>query len=319
MGRGLLSRLSTYAPSSRLNPFENFMTETFVFLLEYSHERDNSFWRDVLEHIVGFRPCKADSLVISTQTTYRIPGKNTKPDISIVLNDLLYLVEVKVDSSLNLYWYRKKSVDQIELYKKIGNVQKIVILEKRFNPSSAIDDGCHVSWYRIGVIAKNSRNDDGPWNFLMDTFLELLEENGMTAERVGKAWGSGMLEVSRIMKVLRLALDESKCNYGHGTDPTAWFGYKLKTANKEVGWVGASLDNTSRLWIEISDENMVKKARKKKNGISSMEIDSAGEKAVSYFAIDEAFYELDGDGQKKAIQLWIDESFQDMGYGRYAK
>lgn len=313
----LFSRLSIYAPSSAISQSENYLTEIFVFLLDYSKSKNNCFWKLFLQLLTNNYPSDDETLNITTQEIFKIP-KIVKPDIVITYNNKKFIIEVKLDSKLNTYWYKNKNMDQIELYKNIPNVSDIFLIEKRYNKSNFLNEKKHISWYKIGQLVKVTLSNDCIWNFLASNFQLFLERNGIMSAKISSALRSGVSEIKNLMINISVSLDEYKCKYVNESDPTAWFGYNIKNGRKVIAWIGLSVNDPEYLWFEVSDETLIRKMKKRNSGFNDINIQDFGLKFASNFIINSEYYEKDADSQKNEIQDWIKVCLKEMKYGEFA-
>ncbi len=211
-----------------------------------------------------------------------------------------------------------KNIDQIELYKKIPNIDDIFIIEKRFNNTKSLAEENHISWYKLGEIIKKTTTNDPVWNFLAKNFLILLERNGIMSAKISNKIVLGINEIKNLMINISVSLDEYKCTYTSNTDPTSWFGYNIKIGNKAIAWVGLSVNDPEYLWFEISDEIIIKKIKKRISQFRDIDIKGFGTKFASDFYIDTKFYEENAESQKTTIQKWIKQCLSDLKYGEFA-
>jgi hypothetical protein len=313
----LLERLSKYAPSSAITQAENFFTELFVYLLEYSYEQKIDYWKYFIKLLTNQLPNDNDIFEITTQKIFKLP-KIVKPDIVIKYKQQIIIIEVKLDSQLNKYVYKNKRIDQIELYQHIPNINSIFVIEKRFNNTKSLEENKHISWYKLGEISKKSKSSDPVWDYLIKCFLFLLERNGIMAAKISKGIVSGINEIKNLMVNISVSLDEYKCTYTPFTDPTSWFGYNIKKGNKVIAWVGLSVNNPEYIWFELADDIIIHKTRNKNSHFRDIDLNDLGLKFASDFIIDSDFYQKDEESQKNVIQHWIKQCLTDIKYGEFA-
>ena len=134
----LFSNLIKYRSNAVSTPLENFTTELFVYIWKYLIESNKELARKVFKKFGITLDDKAlENTTIETQKSTTILLDNGKkqrviPDIWISVNNSVYLIEVKVNSSLNSYEHNGKDNDQIMLYKEIDNIKEIKTLTKKY-------------------------------------------------------------------------------------------------------------------------------------------------------------------------------------------
>ena len=178
-----------YVEQEGFSPFENFLTESFVFIIKYLI---NNFPSDAISILKLFgieikeeRQLKED-LKVETQKTFYAPNDfkipididEARPDIVIYQSNeqKRTIIEVKVEASLNQYYLTNGDpIDQIDLYKNIKSVKKVFTLSKHFIDKNNFSN--KVRWFQIcELLNKNS-------SFVVTEFCKFLRENNM-GERV---------------------------------------------------------------------------------------------------------------------------------------
>lgn len=123
-----------------------------------------------------------DEYCISTQEYFKIENTTVIPDITIKNSKNVYLVEVKVDSRFNRYFFNNEEINQVELYAKIENA-KIITLTKSFSSISSLKlTSCY--WYGIYEIFSKYDGIDKVENYLANQFCMYLEDYGMSGKKV---------------------------------------------------------------------------------------------------------------------------------------
>jgi hypothetical protein len=186
---------------------ENFVTETFAFVLNYllDHELETglglvrwlSFGEEAEARVTQSRP----------QVTLQFRTDDGVPDIRITANDMVALVEVKKGSGLG--------TTQLERYRKILAVEKpqvkrlilLTLYPVEFQSNAERPDR-HVTWHQVARwLKENAKIKDVVARFLIDQFTSFLERQRMAIQQVGKEYVSGMEAYARLAAMICQALD----------------------------------------------------------------------------------------------------------------
>lgn len=164
---------------------ENYLTESFVFILNYLLTNDRSTCLEILEFLCVndheyFFDLNED-LSITTQETTEFG----RPDIKISSPDNWIYIEVKHDSGLGdrqLERYTQALQSEVS-----GKSIKRLIFLSRF-PSDLTDSqekpSKHVHWYEIYNVFSKCRKDDPVIRFLIQSFMEFLEVKKMSVQKI---------------------------------------------------------------------------------------------------------------------------------------
>jgi len=125
MERNIFCSLFKYRPNNCVTPEENFVTESFIYLLYLSLHTDKA----LLQSFFGLLDPElllknTDNISIETQRVFDTDlGVIAIPDITISVNRNIYFIEVKVSSELNTYEVLNneniESINQIQKYSQI--------------------------------------------------------------------------------------------------------------------------------------------------------------------------------------------------------
>jgi hypothetical protein len=162
---------------------ENYLTESFVFLLNSLLERDRSTAIEILNKLCvinnEFSFGQDEEISITTQEV----TEQGRPDIKISSVDKLIYIEVKQDSPLGY--------QQVERYTDALNAStatiKHVILLTRFSIELEEKEKPykHSLWHQVHEWLLNANIHDSVSNYLRDEFNSFLKEKQMTIEKVG--------------------------------------------------------------------------------------------------------------------------------------
>ncbi len=185
---------------------ENYLTESFVFVLNSLLESDRSACIEILRHLCvkenDFDFLNDESLVISTQETTELG----RPDIKISSPDKLIYIEVKHDSGLG---HR-----QIERYKtalSISNVPiKKVILLTRFPIDFDQEQEKpykHVRWFEVANWLLKLKCKNPISTYFINSFLKFLEVKNMTVQKVSWEYIDGFPAFKNLINMIGVAIE----------------------------------------------------------------------------------------------------------------
>ncbi|MBR5432992.1 MAG: hypothetical protein IK117_00990 [Bacteroidales bacterium] len=167
-----------YTELEERSQLENYLTESFVFILKYLI---GSFPLDAIK-ILGLFGINQLGIEIKTQETFAhddfdkkesIPKDEARPDIVIYQPfEQKTIIEVKVDASLNSYDLKKgKQIDQVDFYKNIKGVKEVYTLSKHFIDKDGFSN--KVRWFQIYEILRKNES------FVVKEFCKFLNEKNM--------------------------------------------------------------------------------------------------------------------------------------------
>ena len=176
--KNLLIRLHKWA----IRQDENFLTESFAYLLEFLVENEPAAASHIISQLTGglieLLPQHIRSLGIRTQ----ISGEEGIPDIELRTSRHFVIIEVKSEAAA--------TEDQLRRYRRILNnvdaATKGLILLTRF-PVAVPGADHYFRWYQIAEwISWESRNYSfrATSQFLVEQFLGFLKERNMTMGQI---------------------------------------------------------------------------------------------------------------------------------------
>jgi len=234
------SKMSDYRANENKTQIENFTTESFVFLLNYLISTKNKIIFKVLNEFGFDNTVKLDKLKIKTQCEEFVGKKSVKPDIIFEYNKLRTIIEVKLDSNLNQYDLKRKTVNQLELYSRIEGITSVYLLTKRVILIDSIKNEKikgRIFWSKIYNLLENS-ND-----FVIKSFNCFLEENGMKTNKLNKNIFTALDSLYTLSSLI-----EQSWNYNDY--PLSVFKYSKN------GWFGCHVKN-KLLWLGLSEDVLV--------------------------------------------------------------
>lgn len=188
---------------------ENFLTEAFVYLLNQILEKEVSIGKYFLQKLIGIEDNLFSDdfeVLVTTQLTL----KEGRPDICIQTSqDALFLIEVKHDSPL--------STGQLEAYYSARqnfkkSITKLILLTRSkqtaIETTLSRDKFRQVCWYEIFNWLSAIQTKNEIINFLINDFLQFLEEKAMNLSRVEWEYPAGIKSLLNLTNMLEAAVEE---------------------------------------------------------------------------------------------------------------
>jgi hypothetical protein len=215
---------------------EDFLTNSFIYLLNYLLENERPLAIGLLNFICGenseFTFKENEKVVITTQ---KFTSEGT-PDIEIKSDEKCIYVEVKHDSGLGK--------DQIERYKKAlrkerAAIKKILLLTRftvdlqEANQERVPDR--HIRWYQIHKFLENIEVKDRVGKFLKDEFIKFLEVKQMAIQRVGWEYTNGIRAFLNLINMIETAIEELRIRVYQKTAGLEQRGYYLEDKDEFCG------------------------------------------------------------------------------------
>ena len=222
----LFSSLSRYA----FRQEENFLTESLVYLLNLILEREKAIAVDILANLCGSKVADwfDESATISITTQFTVD--EGRPDIAIEVSaDKLVFIEVKHDSSLGdeqlkRYYSHLKNLSSkatrlVLLTRSRHSVQETSLDRYLFH---------HVCWYEISGWLSEANFHDDVVIYLVDQFLDFLQEKEMSMEKITWEYIQGMPAMVNLVNMIGTALSEfAPESSTKKTIGASWAGYYM--------------------------------------------------------------------------------------------
>lgn len=184
----LFINIQKYRPRENRNSLEDFFTEVLAFVL-------NELWKSKnKEALINFLKLleinitEINEFMLSTRANYSL-----RPDIEIIINNQIQIfMENKVEAEVGEYELEindktKKIVNQLEEYWKIQKNGKykehyLILLSQYYEEinDNLKDKVKQIYWKDVYVFFKELKTESEVVNFLVQQFLELMEEMNMT-------------------------------------------------------------------------------------------------------------------------------------------
>ena len=206
MTSNLFSTLAKYADHRD----ENFLTESFVYLIALLIERERPVAIGILKNLCGEKTIGwFDALQeISLSTQYTVP--EGRPDIVVKIEpDKLIFIEIKDNSSLgiaqleryyhHLWDYPGETTQLVLLTRSRNSIQQTALQRNLFH---------HVCWYEISGWLSDVELNDEVAIFMVDQFLGFLWWKGMNMERITWEYMQGVPAMVNLISMIGTALSE---------------------------------------------------------------------------------------------------------------
>lgn len=222
---------------------ENFMTESFAYLLRHLLQYDAAVGVRLLARLTDrFMQVKegtARDVSVSTQVT--VEGK--RPDIEISAPGWLVYVEVKVEAPLG----SGQVANYIDRLSKDRTEQKALVLLTRYEPWVDISLDwlvkiVKIRWYQLGNWLEEALTSGALGNassrFLIEQFYEFLRGRRMTIGHVDRELQRGVQALVSLMTMLRHALVEHGLVVRDNVRWYEWFGFEVGPSGLVTYYIG---------------------------------------------------------------------------------
>jgi hypothetical protein len=203
----IFSALSSYGATES----ENYLTESFVFLLKLLLQRAPDTTLTILNRLVGSLPLHGltcpEAIFINTQ----LKLEQGRPDIQIrEFDDTLIYIEIKHDAPI--------SQGQLECYytqlcqSDYRNIQLVLLTRSRASASEttlAPHEYHHICWYEIYNWLAGADIDDEVSQYFIHDFLYFLEEKNMNLQKVSWEYTPGIVSLLNLTTMMEVAVREA--------------------------------------------------------------------------------------------------------------
>lgn len=326
MKRKLFNKLSIYQPDKNITPEENFSTELFVYLMNYSLSKGTELFSEFMKILdVNADIPNYFSYKISTQQVfYAVNNNKAIPDITIKTHNEYYFIEVKVESGINYYDIEngegnKEVINQIQKYQniKIPEKKHIYLLTK--HPCNITFDKCadfkkRIIWQNIYKLLSKYQSTDCVERYLVEEIISYMEEKKMSIPKVSYELIKGMESLCNLLQQIKTVLDALKGVTPWSGSGIEYVGYHLKKGNDKIAWVGTYYNKPAELVFEYSNENVMKVIEEKKKQGELKEFSLSRNKHYDvYFDLEEhCYFCLSPEKQLDELKQWIDSNYNNL-------
>jgi len=320
MAENLFSILSKYKSLEIITPEENYSTELFVYLLNYSLRQDTPLFQNFMD-LLGETIRKenySEFSVLTQRPFFTKSNLKAYPDITIESKDQYYFIEVKVESGLNYYSIDnvdnlKEIINQIQKYQNVvtSEGKKIYLLTKYVCETSFED--CpdfkrKIRWHEIYNLLKKylTNTIDEIERFLINETIKYLEEKDMSIPKVSYELMSGVESLNNLIRQLEIVLEGIPNSKSFGR---VWLGYNLFDEKKNsIGWVGTYYDGT-KLSFQYYKQTL--KAIKEQNSDAFVPHPTDKKQHFVYFDFErEHYFCLSAEEQLDKLKKWVSDNYK---------
>lgn len=240
---------------------ENYLTESFVFLVNELLHRAPLFGADFLSHICvnnnEFRFAPDETIRVSTQEV----TEHGTPDIKISSPDKLIYIEVKHDSPLG--------IQQISRYKKalessIVPIKRVLLLTQfAVDLDESEKPYKHIRWFEIHnyLTSLKAEIDDPICSYLIDSFNSFLEAKQMTLQKVTWEYINGLPAMINLINMIEVAIQSSGIEFYKTYPKSAGWDFKGFNLQNQEYWCGIYFNNPLVLTFELMDKAKFDKSK----------------------------------------------------------
>lgn len=214
MRRSLFGRLNKWATRQS----ENFLTESFLFLLEELRESEPATFVRILASLTNnflvIDPSDAREVFIDSQVRHQLG----QPDISLRFRNRQAVIEVKDESPLG--------ERQLERYREANGLREelettLIVLTRYLLGREAVSDATAnhaIRWLAVAEWLEeelNSKRVQSPAaQYVIRQFHHFLAEKGLAMEKIDPTLCDGIRPLKNLMELLREGLKH--CDVKHG-------------------------------------------------------------------------------------------------------
>jgi len=309
MDSDLFSNIFKYRQRKSKSPLENYCTEIFAYILKRMIETEDKMAFDLLE-LFGFHNIEKNDLkniYINTQESHKTSVDNKKAilDIIIKLNDIVNIIEVKINSGLNKYNIYEKKIDQIEKYKKINDIKgkkSIYLLSKHVIFCDSLEKKNRILWSQIYSILSNSDIE------IVNQFRLFLEENGIKSYVLRSGAENTINSIQAIMGLIEQSWTNKKYKLLKQEITRDYIGFYIK--DKETAWIGQIEEKKDFIVFEVF--NKLNKKAEENN--KDMEFDKNSNYIYKKLSIKKITSYKTTEEQVKFVTKWCNDIIQELLY-----
>ncbi len=318
MKRNLFINLFKYRPNDFMTPEENFITESFVYLLQDSLDNNKLLFKDFINFIGITEIRNYKSIILTTQTVFET--NNTKkraiPDIYLFIDGIHIFIEVKFSAHLN--------TDQIMLYQEIKTNPKNIFTLTKYTieyPENCSDFKKSILWSEIYDLVKNNSPNYSN-NFLINNFLQFMEELKMNTPKVSYELSKGVPEIDNLLMQLERVILELKIpksnsfgrnGFGYNlfqskVDDKGQISRNLENPSKYYAWTGMKFSNSASLIFQIWDNAVIKHLRSNHSPDFLYVKESQVYETNEFNFEKEVFFDKSPESQISILKKWLNQN-----------
>ena len=282
---------------------ENYLTESFVFLINSLLEKERDTGVTLLNHLcVKNDKCAFEIEEDISVTTQEVTEQGT-PDIKVSTPTKLIYIEVKHDSGLG---YQQISRYKTALEASVAPTKHVILLT-RF----AIDiekqsekPYKHVRWFEVYNWLTNSNVEDSITVYLIESFKSFLEAKQMSIQKVGWEYINGVPAFNNLINMIEVAIEGAQLKVYQKS--AAWDKKGFYVESTEF-WCGTGYDNPLLLTFQ-----MTKKTKYNKEILKAHKYELREGRYRLWFRLpleEILFFSLDKDKQLEEITKFVKTAY----------
>ncbi len=287
---------------------EDFLTESFAYLLRYLLLNEPTISNQLLRRMSGDRLASDDIEVGAFEVTTQVDTHHGTPDLLIDNGNHLICVEVKVDSDF--------AHDQLLRYRRMldecGRDSTTLATLTRY-PHALGAGGCQpdvtIRWHEIADILERSHPRQSVGKYLIVEFVDFLKHRGIAMETVSWEIVPGLKSLQNLLTLIAEAANAVGIDNCLGTAGQDYHGFRKKVDSpydKSAVFFGIYLSDPSHIFVQIeyvnfpNDHNI--EFGKIVNGQWQISLDLTSEE-VHFFALSKA-------SQLACLEEFLGENFR---------
>lgn len=236
---------------------EDFLTESFAYLLRYLLQSEPTIGNQLLRRITGDRFVFDDIEIGSCEVRTQVDSSHGTPDLLIDTCNHLICVEVKVDSDF--------AHDQLLRYRRLldesGRDSTILATLTRY-PHVLGAGGCQpdetIRWYEIADILEQSQPRQSVGKYLIVEFVEFLKHRGIAMEAVSWELVPGLKSLQNLLTLIAEVMNAIGVENCHIAAGQHHHGFRTKVDSphdKSSVFFGIYVSDPSQFIVQIEYVN----------------------------------------------------------------
>lgn len=285
---------------------ENFITETFAYVLRYLISKEPKAAVLLLDIITNGFLIISENEIASVDIKTQLSTESGKPDLVISTDNHLVYIEIKVDSDFGdcqLERYRKQL-----LLSGVLNTRLITLTRYPFMNSGVCEaPDFSFRWHHLPDYFHKLHISGNVSSFIVSEFINLLKNRGLAMDKVSWEIISGIRSFIALIDILAEALAAKKVSNIKNSAALEWRGFYIE--NKRF-FVGIYFDNPG-LVVMNTEVPLSEKATKK---VTLGKLESGGwRNELDLTSEDIHFFARSKASQIQCLEQFVEES---LSYGK---
>lgn len=297
----LLTRLNQWA----YRQDENFMTEAFVYLLQYLQKHEPKVAARLLSQITNnhlkVKTEECNDITISTQ----VSTDQGRPDIEIKTSKSLVYIEVKSESGLGVMQMKRYRT----ALEKSGYDDTYLCLLTKYSIVKG-SDGDHpdffLRWSNIYEFLSNIVVTNDVSRYVLNQFMQFLESKGIVMEHVSWQLVEGVKSLHNLLNMLGKAIESNKIASKPLSGGKEYIGYYT---DEKRNWIGIYYSQPALLIFEVTSNKPLDANSLKTLGLTEADLDMPNRISIKFDLSNEEnhFFARDRTSQLKFLETQVAE------------